>query len=139
MVCSLSLLASSTSQAEIERVIVTGKKCKTGTCRERPVSDQVLNDYDPYAAPIGAGNPALTTIRTALKDAAQRFEPTCVPPGSSEQEHRSAQALLCAAKAIAEVSTTSGIVASVISADSARITCMAEIGQKLAMGDCKAE
>lgn len=134
-VANVPIVGISTAE---EPWVITGNHCDDGSCASGPFYGQT--GYDPYAAPTGgSGNPVLIVIGNKLREAAQNYEPTCVPAGSTEREHRAAQAGLCAVKAIAEVSRALGIAASAISADTARQSCLAEIGLKLGTGDCRAE
>jgi hypothetical protein len=136
---SLGLLSISTSSAT-DTVVVTGKKCTQGwDCISTTPNDPPPPDGGPGDLGGGGGaggTPTLTAIGNALRDAAQRFVPTCATPGLTAQQHAAIQVSGCVAQALAEVSAAMGIAASAISADSARTSCTTEVALKIAGDEC---
>lgn len=124
-------------QQRYEEVVITGKKGGGAAWYDYAVDPL---SYDPFGRTVPEAGTALALkIAELLRNAANNFTPTCVPPGASEEAHRNAQAALCAAQAVAQVSAALGVAASAVSADTARNACFTEIAIKLGSNDCKSE
>ena len=71
------------ANAEVEQVVVVGKKCGDTTCGTGPFSDQKL-DYDPFAAPNGGGVDAESG---KVKGVMDEVVIACRPAGKSASTH----------------------------------------------------
>ncbi len=85
-VVAVNVLAIGTTYADIETVVVVGKKCGDSPCRTGPFYDQPP-DYDPYAIPGGGGG-GTTSESAKVKSVMDKVDlPACRPPSKSTSEH----------------------------------------------------
>jgi len=83
-VMAVNVLAIGTTYAEIETVVVVGKKCGDGSCGTGPFYDQ-QPDYDPYAVPGGGGGTSAESAK--VKSVMDKVDlPACRPAGQSTSE-----------------------------------------------------